>query len=532
MTGVFSSRGIDETSLGAKLTGPRFLRGIERFFEGSIRVQNNPLPPYASPVTWFDVVSHAKTNPDSFTLTSLTDGSRCCRFVCKGLQIEIGEDDWRLISSGALDRFPLEHPFEEDETAEIATLDILEQRSAALFKKADEVAARARILHRRLGQRRQELKRKRGPPEGSSIGLPALHATGPNARRQSVSGPSYDLHSDLLQQFTSTPAPRTPGPTFARTPAAVSVPPPSRPTSSGSAMPAMSGLGPLSPRSCAVSPHRQRIPGQSSFVTTPRPAESTTIGSTSLIVFDTSAEIYRALVMQKTDKLGKWEAIDPPCDRCRRLRLQCIKHLTACQGCTKKHAKCSWKHVTEEEATRLRQELGVLGPVQSGGEGKAATDSSEASSSRNSGIGRSSGSAPSLGPVNHLGPTLGPLPGPPLGPPPGPTFGLMHTPGFGSGAPETGHLPMVTTVPEASSRAPSRSDSPVGPLPMVKTEMSQVKKLEVSPAHRRTSLPTERLNRSFLGGREAGHIGPISTILSPTAYKVPFGSVVSNPSSR
>jgi hypothetical protein len=29
--------------------------------------------------------------------------------------------------------------------------------------------------------------------------------------------------------------------------------------------------------------------------------------------------------------------------------MDCLKNLTACMGCTKKHAKCSWKDVREEE---------------------------------------------------------------------------------------------------------------------------------------------------------------------------------------
>ena len=29
--------------------------------------------------------------------------------------------------------------------------------------------------------------------------------------------------------------------------------------------------------------------------------------------------------------------------------MDCLKNLTACQGCTKKHAKCSWKDVTDQE---------------------------------------------------------------------------------------------------------------------------------------------------------------------------------------
>lgn len=47
--------------------------------------------------------------------------------------------------------------------------------------------------------------------------------------------------------------------------------------------------------------------------------------------------------------MKRGERVIPPCDRCRRLHMDCIKNLTACLGCTKKHAKCSWKDVTLEE---------------------------------------------------------------------------------------------------------------------------------------------------------------------------------------
>jgi len=34
--------------------------------------------------------------------------------------------------------------------------------------------------------------------------------------------------------------------------------------------------------------------------------------------------------------------------------MPCVKNLTACQGCTRKHAKCSWKSLTEEEIVFVR----------------------------------------------------------------------------------------------------------------------------------------------------------------------------------
>jgi hypothetical protein len=58
---------------------------------------------------------------------------------------------------------------------------------------------------------------------------------------------------------------------------------------------------------------------------------------------------HRALMAGKIEKLVRGDPIWPPCDRCRRLKFDCTKHLTACSACTKKHAKCSWKDVREGE---------------------------------------------------------------------------------------------------------------------------------------------------------------------------------------
>lgn len=305
-------------NLGAKLTGPRLLKGIEKFFDGPIKTNAPPHP--FSPISWIDVVNFAKATPNDFILVTLPDGQRCCQFICKGLQVEITEDDWRLISSGALDRFPTEHPFEEDEVAELATLDILEQRASMLYKKADEVAARARILHHRLGQRKQELARRRNP-----------QAHGGDQRRSQTFAPPYDLHADLLQQFLASAASRS---------------------SSGAGL-STPNLLPISPT--GNSPHHQhRLSVQSGRSSTSYPSEPPIPAP-----IDHRAELIRSLVTQKVEKQAKGELINPPCDRCRRLKLQCTRNLTACQGCTKKHAKCSWKSVTDEEASALKREVGL-----------------------------------------------------------------------------------------------------------------------------------------------------------------------------
>jgi hypothetical protein len=54
------------------------------------------------------------------------------------------------------------------------------------------------------------------------------------------------------------------------------------------------------------------------------------------------------------EELQRGERVLPPCDRCRRLHMDCLKNLTACVGCTKKHAKCSWRDVKEDEITAMR----------------------------------------------------------------------------------------------------------------------------------------------------------------------------------
>lgn len=309
-------------SLGAKLTGPLFLKRIEKFFDGPIKTSSSQ--PFSNPISWLDVVAYGKTNPKDFVLTTLPNGARCCTFMCKGVHVEITEDDWRLISSGALDRFPLEHPFEEDETAELATLDILEQRTSVLYKKADEVAARARILHHKFGHRKHEVTRRRKSQDGGNSRFRAINSS----QRPSTGGQPYDLHADLLQQFIANTAQISQ----------------SR-SNSGAGMSGTNTIIPASP----ASTHFHRLSGSSRSAVEPVNHANQ----------ETQVDIYRALVTQKTDKLMRGEIISPPCDRCRRLRTPCVKHLTACQGCTKKHAKCSWKAVTDEEVVKLKLEMGI-----------------------------------------------------------------------------------------------------------------------------------------------------------------------------
>lgn len=64
--------------------------------------------------------------------------------------------------------------------------------------------------------------------------------------------------------------------------------------------------------------------------------------------FDDSGP-FKAEMLSRMEQLTRGDRVLPPCDRCRRLHMDCLKNLTACQGCTRKHAKCSWKDVSDQE---------------------------------------------------------------------------------------------------------------------------------------------------------------------------------------
>lgn len=316
------------SNLGAKLTGPRLLKAMEGAFEGSITT-NPPQSIYSSdPVTWLDIVEFAKSKPGEFTLSVTSNGTRCCQFPLKGAQVEIGEDDWRLIVSGALDRFRLvpPQPLEEDETAEYATLDILEQRLNILIKRADEVARKARQLNYHLIGRKGSINSRRTAQSASGSSFSAV-----NQVRPPGANPTYDLHADLLQQFLSTPPPAPS--TGHRLSSVSSVPP------TPSALTTASSTPRTSMQQQVLMSSNRPSPGVH-----PEPA-----------MRDLEEE-NRVLVASRIDKLARGDAIIPPCDRCRRLKTECLKNLTACQGCTRKHARCVWKALTEEEIAWLKGE--------------------------------------------------------------------------------------------------------------------------------------------------------------------------------
>ncbi|KAK9777276.1 hypothetical protein AB5N19_02310 [Seiridium cardinale] len=329
--GVLSRHESFASNLGAKLMGPRLLKAMEVIFEGPIMTSPAQNAMSSDPITWLDVVEFAKARPGDFNLATTPNGTRCCQFFLKGVQAEISEDDWRVIVSGTLDRNRLipPQPLEEDETAELATLEILEQRLKVLIKKADEVAGKARQLNYHLSGRKAAISSRRPPQHGASSGS-GFQAVNQPGLPASSNHHGYDLHADLLQQF------------LAHNPA--------------NRLPSISSVPPT-PGTLATAISTPRTSIQQQVLTSISNRPSPGIYPLESGLRDPDDE-HRALVTAKVEKLSRGDEILPPCDRCRRLKTACIKHLTACQGCTKKHARCVWKGLTKEEVAWLKQEAG------------------------------------------------------------------------------------------------------------------------------------------------------------------------------
>ncbi|RYP29780.1 hypothetical protein DL766_005206 [Monosporascus sp. MC13-8B] len=117
-------------NLGAKLMGPRISRAMESIFDGQIKTTPPQSTFSGDSITWFDIVEFAKTKPNEFTLTNTPTGSRSCQFSLKGIKVEISENDWKVIISGAVNGFILapRQIYEEDKVAKLVTLRVVKER--------------------------------------------------------------------------------------------------------------------------------------------------------------------------------------------------------------------------------------------------------------------------------------------------------------------------------------------------------------------------------------------------------------------
>ena len=160
-------------------------------------------------------------------------------------------------------------------------------------------------------------------------------ATGKHPDRDT--DPARKVHADLLRRFSSQ-APPTPSHKTSQHTVASS-----------------SKLSTPRPSSAAHThiPHPHSAPSHKSGSTQAKPTlhgAAYTSHQSSLASISVHEDgPYKAIMLAKMEHMNKGDPVTPPCDRCRRLGMGCARNLTACMGCTRKHAKCTWLDVREGE---------------------------------------------------------------------------------------------------------------------------------------------------------------------------------------
>lgn len=346
-------------NLGARPLGPILIKRFERLFDGPPKVLKSH-GKEGTTVGWLDVVDFARNKPEQFNLEKTRDGVPVCQFYTKQSRVEISEEDYELIASGMPQKLIPPQPILEDEEKELGTLEILEKNLSHVVHLADQVSARARQLNHRLKNRKNAIisrreaeahsaspRRSSFPANGDRVSVsPSSGFVAVNARPSETNGVSTHTASaatrtELLSKFFTTSERLISSPSEERRTSN----PGSRPRTSAheasrsKPKPGSGNEGADYASLNNVSP--VPIPNTPSSLlpyTKPSAADR----------FDDSGP-YKAEMVSRMEQLQRGDRIQPPCDRCRRLHMDCLKNLTACMGCTKKHAKCSWKEVEEDE---------------------------------------------------------------------------------------------------------------------------------------------------------------------------------------
>ncbi|KAK4989868.1 hypothetical protein LTR50_002915 [Elasticomyces elasticus] len=378
-------------------------------------------------------------------------------FPQKQVRVQISEEDFLFINSGRCQELIPPLPIWEDEEKEVGTCEILEARLRELTNAADMVAARTRQLaHRLKGRRMAILERRAGedkvstvtqrdsstnagaaPQEFSRHGFTAVNAQSRaeangvvKSDEPSLCGADPAVRAELMRHFESLPHDlATPASNFRRGSLArpVSTAPttfaPATYPSGSTAYSVASDVppAPISPGSSHTpAPQEHNLDPLSYYVSTPpprtRPSFSSTINgplattpnahhsssqnsgkhnfSRPLPPSLESAQPYRPLLQQHMDVLTRGTRVIPPCDRCRRLKMDCVKNLTSCMGCTKKHARCHWRDVSYDEINGLDGMSGnpsnISGCTVEGSGRSIATSASAGDYEEGDGDGRSS----------------------------------------------------------------------------------------------------------------------------------------------
>ncbi|KXT07202.1 hypothetical protein AC578_2323 [Pseudocercospora eumusae] len=404
------------SNLGARPLGPILIKRFERCFDAPPKVvashhknasANNPDDSHQ--ITWLEVIEFARSHPTQFTLSTFSEGRRVCQFYYpqKQLRVQISEEDFLFINSGRCQELIPPLPIWEDEEKEVGTCDVLEAKLKELTNVADMVAARTRQLSHRLKGRRAAILERRAeggsgtpakapssmtttiPPPSSTAsasapasasGFVAVNTTA-NAPPSRASGESAEpslgssaaVRNELLRHFESLPHNQGQGRAQTRHHGASG----SIDASSSSqklsnvdtahegATSNTSSLSPV-PTTLYANEHLPYTSADSARTTTlHRPSSSTgnpyTIThaplkhnfSRPLPPALESSQPFRPLCQAHMDSLPRGHRVLPPCDRCRRLRMDCVKNLTSCAGCTRKHARCHWRDVSRDELGAL-----------------------------------------------------------------------------------------------------------------------------------------------------------------------------------
>ena len=400
------------SNLGARPLGPILIKRFERCFDAPPRiVASHHKGAASSPddtthnITWLEVIEFARSHPAQFTLSTFSEGRRVCQFYYpqKQLRVQISEEDFLFINSGRCQELIPPLPIWEDEEKEVGTCDVLEAKLKELTNVADMVAARTRQLGHRLKGRRSAILERRAeggsgtpakanalqtttaPPSNASAAFTAVNGQNgrPNGDVTEPSlGSSTAVKNDLLRHFEGLPQNQVQGRTQSRQ--SVAAPqdssfPSSRPPEMGN-MPPQEHLDRVGSTTSSLSPvpnnayandisYYSDAHRPASTVAPPghRPSSSNAGNSTNTPAYNPvkhnfsrplppaleSSQPFRPLCQGHMDSLPRGQRVMPPCDRCRRLRMDCVKNLTSCAGCTRKHARCHWRDVTREELGSL-----------------------------------------------------------------------------------------------------------------------------------------------------------------------------------
>ncbi|KAF1952256.1 hypothetical protein CC80DRAFT_183654 [Byssothecium circinans] len=375
-------------NLGARPLGPILIKRFERLFDGPPRVLKSHGKD-GTTVSWLDVVEFARNKSEQFQLGQMSEGVRVCQFYTKQCRVQISEEDFVLISSGIPQKMIPPQPIMEDEEKELGTLEILEKNLGQICQLADQVAARTRQLNHRLKGRKQAILDRRATaspapplrpsspsnvalvkdgaaPTNANLANPAPSSSSPgsfvavNSRPHGENGASSSTRHELMSKFRTmsehkaSPQPIN-GAMLARresmgpqgishpsTPSNASKPPP-KPIDLNQA-----NMAQRPPHLSDAEPHH----ATNSPVPIPNTPSSLLPASSQRSQQSQEKDDggpFKIEMVHRMESLAKGERIQPPCDRCRRLHMDCLKNLTACMGCTKKHAKCSWREVREGE---------------------------------------------------------------------------------------------------------------------------------------------------------------------------------------